>query len=586
VDGSERTFEIATCLGRGGFGEVYRARMSRDGGLAADVALKVLRRDIDPDGQAVQRLRDEGRLLSQLNHPSILKVHDLVVLAGRIALITEYVDGDDLSECLDGPDDPADPTGRIGPRALLQVIARVASALDAAWTARTPDSDGPLRMVHRDIKPSNIRLSRHGDVKLLDFGIARTDAVEREARTRTDMMVGSPAYMAPERFLEKDVLLESDVFSLGAVLFEGLAGERFYGDLPVPMQVGLAVDPDRFAHHLDGRLAQVEDPALEALLRRTLAADPAERPPPADLAHTCDALADRMTGPTLARYCRARRWSDGASSVTGELDGTTVTEGMERPVPAERTAASVPPPDPTLDTTRPEPRTAPADATLSLEQLPDIGAPAEPESDGSLLGWALVGIGGTGVLAIGAIGLLALIGVVTLPFALGPQEGDPQPPAELGGLQDPSIGIPPEPVPPAPEPQPQPEEPAAPKEPRPPPRADPEPPAPEPAAAPDPAAVAAPDSPPVAAPGPSPAPPPEPAGPPPGRVEVEASFPVYVVGPDGPIRLPGRLPPGSWPIRAAFNGIEVVDANATVEVVSDQTATVRCSDRFQRCTVD
>ncbi len=605
VEGSDRTFEIATCLGRGGFGEVYRARMSRSGGLAADVALKVLRRDIDPDGQAVQRLRDEGKLLSQLNHPSILKVHDLVVLAGRIALITEYVDGDDLSECLSDPE-----RAPIGPRALLQVIARVASALDAAWTARTPDSDGPLRMVHRDIKPSNIRLSRHGDVKLLDFGIARTDAVEREARTRTDMMVGSPAYMAPERFLEKDVLLESDVFSLGAVLFEGLAPDRFYGDLPVPMQVGLAVDPERFATHLDGRLAMVridgEDPgstrALHELLTRTLSYTPSDRPSPAELAQECDTLADRLTGPTLSRFCRDRRWSEPgtAASVTGELDGSTLTEGMEHlprpapPAPAAAPAKTTPPQPPRRHDRRDrhgQLDRPPQDPTIeSLDPLPPVSLDegslerpraAQPldssDGDGSFLGWALVGVGGTGALVTGVVGVLTLLGVLTLPFALGPGTSTPTagPDPGLGALNDPSLQPDPEPAPePEPEPNPSPAPPSTP-EPRTQPAADPTPvPAPPPEPAPDPI------------PEPEPEPEPEPAGPPPGRVDVDASFAVYAVGPRGPVRLPADLPPGTWPIRAAFNGIEVVEANAQVTVTSGARIVVRCSDRFQRCTVD
>ena len=539
--------------------------MSRDGGLTSEVALKVLRRDIDPDGQAVQRLRDEGRLLSQLNHPSILNVHDLVVLAGRIALITEYVDGDDLSAFLR----PTAGAGRIGPRALLQVVARIASALDAAWTAEPPGADGPLRMVHRDIKPSNIRVSRHGQVKLLDFGIARTDAVDREARTRTDMMVGSPAYMAPERFLERDILLESDVFSLGAVLFEGLAPDRFYGDLPVPMQVGLAVDAPRFASHLEGRLALVRGaPELLDLLQRTLSYTPTDRPTPAELAQQCDALADTLDGPTLAQFCRARSWSDPRQSaaVTGELDGFTITEGLERAptAPAVPSPASAPSVDPTLTLER-----------ASDSPLPARSAPESPRGDGSFLGWALVSIGGLGLVGTAVVGVLALVGVVTLPFALAPESGDSTEPAALGTLQDPSLVAPdppsePEPEPPSPDPEPVPA-------PRPAPQ-------PDPAPAPMPAEPAPPAPEPV--PAPDPAPEPAPIAVPTGHVAVEAAFPVYAVVSTGPVRLPADLPPGSWPLQAAFNGIEVIDAKMTVVVASGGRATVRCSDRFQRCTVD
>jgi hypothetical protein len=424
VDAGTRSFQIAACLGRGGFGEVYRARMTRDGGLAAEVALKVLRRDIDPDGQAVQRLRDEGRLLARLNHPAILKVHDLLVLDGRIALVTEYVDGQDLTECLQG-------AASIGPRALLQVVARVAGALDAAWTSVPTGEDQPLRMVHRDIKPSNIRISRHGDVKLLDFGIARTDALEREARTRTDMMVGSPAYMAPERFLEKSIRLESDVFSLGAVLYEGLSGERFYGDLPVPMQVGLAFDAARFADWTERRLALVElRPDLQALLRRTFAWDPGDRPTPGEVSHALDALADVISGPTLDRWCRARVWVAG-SGPSGELDGRFLVEG-------------------TLEKVRP---VGPIAGLPAPVETPD--AADEPRRR-SWWGWLVVGVGSVGGLgAVAGIASLVAASVAAIglyPYVLPEAVVVPQP---VTPTPEPRVDPDPDPDPePDPEPEP------------------------------------------------------------------------------------------------------------------------------------
>src|SRR5690606_24343757 len=121
--------------------------------------------------------------------------------------------------------------------------------------APTPD-DRPLRLVHRDIKPSNIRVGVHGGVKLLDFGIARADSLEREARTQTDLLVGSPSFMAPERFLDPAVHPASDVFALGATLYEGLARRRFYGELEVPGIAGLAISPERYEAWLAERLRE------------------------------------------------------------------------------------------------------------------------------------------------------------------------------------------------------------------------------------------------------------------------------------------------------------------------------------------
>ncbi|MCA9570598.1 MAG: serine/threonine protein kinase, partial [Myxococcales bacterium] len=182
-----RQFSIDRCLGSGGFGEVYLATMRSPGGVESEVALKVLHRGLDPRSQPIQRLRDEARLLGTLNHPAVLKVHDLVLLDGRIALVTEYVDGADLDECI---------RAGLPLRATLEVIARTADALHAAYTSTGPEGV-PLHLVHRDIKPSNIRVGRHADVRLLDFGIAKAADARREARTQTHAVLGSPWYMAP-----------------------------------------------------------------------------------------------------------------------------------------------------------------------------------------------------------------------------------------------------------------------------------------------------------------------------------------------------------------------------------------------------
>ncbi|MCA9492181.1 MAG: serine/threonine protein kinase, partial [Myxococcales bacterium] len=206
VTSSGRRFQVHSCLGRGGFGEVYRATMSSSGGVRTEVAIKVLRGDIDPGSDSVKRLRDEGRLLGALRHPSILRVHDLVLLENRVALVTEYVEGDDLDKCMV----PSMPI-----RALLGVLGEVASALDAAWTTPSPTSGEAIHLVHRDVKPANIRIGRHGEVKLLDFGIARATNVVREAQTANNAMMGSYLYMAPERFHEDRVEPPSDIYALG-----------------------------------------------------------------------------------------------------------------------------------------------------------------------------------------------------------------------------------------------------------------------------------------------------------------------------------------------------------------------------------
>ena len=166
-ESGHREFRFGDLLGKGGFGEVYLAEMNTSGGLARKVAIKLLHAGLDAEAsQAVERLRDEGRMLAVLAHPSVLGIVDVITLEQRVALVTEYVDGEDLDGCF---------SAHIPPRALVQVIGEVASALSAAWTE--------LQLVHRDIKPANIRVGRHGQVKLLDFGIASTDQLTRAAKT-------------------------------------------------------------------------------------------------------------------------------------------------------------------------------------------------------------------------------------------------------------------------------------------------------------------------------------------------------------------------------------------------------------------
>ena len=300
---------------------MYRAVEQKEGGLESEVALKVLRTGLDPAGQALHRLRDEARLLARLNHPTLLKVFDLVVLNERVSLVAEYINGQDLQQCIQvAPRIPMRPT--------LEVVARVAGALHQAWAGRVVGMDTPLRIVHRDIKPSNIRISRHGDVKLLDFGIARTDAVAREASTRTDLMMGSPVYMAPERFSSKEAHPGSDVFGLGCTLFEALVGSRLFGGLSVIQMSAMSIDVERFTTFVEERLADIPQqvPAdVVNVIRASVRFDPDERPSAYDMMQACEVLADQVRGPTLSRWCKGRQWPETVGK-KGPLSGQFLLE--------------------------------------------------------------------------------------------------------------------------------------------------------------------------------------------------------------------------------------------------------------------
>lgn len=389
---SQRSFRIESCLGRGGFGEVYRAIEEKEGGLESEVALKVLRNGLDPAGQAVFRLRDEARLLARLNHPTIMKVFDLVFLNERVSLVAEYVEGQDLGQCLSAEQ-------KLPLRAMLEVIGQVSSALHQAWAGQVIGRNKPLRIVHRDIKPSNIRISRHGHVKLLDFGIARTDELEREAQTQTDLMMGSPVYMAPERFSVSGVHPASDVFGLGCTFFESLIPERLFHGCPVIRMSAMSLDEERFTSFIEERLntlpRHIPVDVIE-LLRATLRFEPDERPTAEELMKASEALADQMRGVTLDRWCRTRNWPDlrgkkgplsgqylleSGTALTGDMVAqafVTVEERLDKPLSQKTTAqtkravAKQAHGDPTLVSS--------AASAAPLEVLPPVGGLPLPMS--------------------------------------------------------------------------------------------------------------------------------------------------------------------------------------------------------------
>lgn len=293
--------------------------MRSPGGLVSEVAVKVLRADLGAHSDALRRLHDEARLLASLNHPTILKVVDLVRLDHRIALVTEYIDGADLGDCGVG-DDP------ISARGLVEATGAVADALHTAWNADNPQGRR-LELVHRDIKPTNVRIGRHGDTKLLDFGIARSEAIDREARTASDLVVGSLPYMAPERFMDRTPRSESDVFGLGCTLFEALVGERFHGKAAMRSVSGLALDRDRFGQHASERIRKLSrlPPSVQELVASMLAYSPGERPSAREVARACDRIADDLPAPSLKTWARDHVWGEPALA-EGPLEGKVLEE--------------------------------------------------------------------------------------------------------------------------------------------------------------------------------------------------------------------------------------------------------------------
>jgi Tol biopolymer transport system component/predicted Ser/Thr protein kinase len=207
-------YEIVALLGAGGMGEVYRARDER---LSRDVAIKVLPPSFISDPDRMRRFEQEARAAGQINHPGIMAVYDVGTFEGTPYIVSEYIEGETLRQALDAAPIPA---GRA-----LELTTEIALALAAAHAKG---------IVHRDLKPENLILLRDGRVKILDFGIAKItkDGLGKVSDTGptlqnltvTGQLLGTASYMAPEQIRDLGVDHRTDLFTLGAILYEMLAG--------------------------------------------------------------------------------------------------------------------------------------------------------------------------------------------------------------------------------------------------------------------------------------------------------------------------------------------------------------------------
>jgi hypothetical protein len=273
-------YELEELVSAGGMSSVYKAH---DRLLERDVALKILHESAAADPETIERFRREARAVAQLSHPSIVTVIDRGEDGGRQYIVFEYVDGESLKALVDR-------SGPLPVRRALQLAIPIARSLAYAHERG---------IVHRDVKPQNVLLNGDGKPKVTDFGIARS--LGAGGVTRTGTVMGTSSYIAPEQASGEEVGPQTDVYSLGVVLYELLAGEPpFAGDnfvtvamrhvteqVPslldrrrdLPLRVALAVeralekDPrDRFpsmaafAAELEGCLLELDEPDSDRTL--------------------------------------------------------------------------------------------------------------------------------------------------------------------------------------------------------------------------------------------------------------------------------------------------------------------------------
>ena len=260
-------YEIVAPLDAGGMGVVYRAH---DTALQRDVALKMLPERFASDPERLARFQREAQVLASLNHPNIAQIYGLAGTGASRCIVMELVEGDTLEERL-----------RHGPIPIeeaLPIAKQIAEALEAA---------NERAIVHRDLKPANIKQTPEGQVKVLDFGLAKAltgpptgESLSNSptlsmAGTQAGVILGTAAYMSPEQAKGKDADHKSDVWSFGCVLYEMLTGARAFDgdDVTEVLAAVIRSEPD-------WRKLPVETPPeIRRLLRRCIVKDRRERLP-------------------------------------------------------------------------------------------------------------------------------------------------------------------------------------------------------------------------------------------------------------------------------------------------------------------
>ena len=297
-------YTILAGIGAGGMGEVYRARDAR---LGRDVAIKVLPEPVANDRDRLARFEREARAVAALSHPNILSIHEFDRADGVAYAVMELLEGETLRACLEA--------GAVPVRKAVDIAVQIARGLAAAHNKG---------IVHRDLKPENIFLREDGQVKVLDFGLARAitadSAVTETVGTDPGTVLGTAGYMAPEQVRGQTADPRTDLFALGVVLYEMLSGQRAFRreSAAETMSAILRDDPPQLA----GSRSDLS-PALDRIVRHCLEKKPGERFQTArDVAFALEALSGSETsGARITAIEDRRGWRRAvmAAAIAGVL---------------------------------------------------------------------------------------------------------------------------------------------------------------------------------------------------------------------------------------------------------------------------
>jgi serine/threonine protein kinase len=269
-------YHLLERLAVGGMAEIFRARQSGAHGFEKILVIKRILPHLAADPEFLHMFIDEAKLQCALQHPKIVQVFEFGEVDGQYYIALEYVDGLDALGLLRAC---AHRRQRLPVRLAVHISCEVLDALDYSHSQRGPDGH-PLGIVHRDVSPSNVFISRRGDVKLGDFGIARATEKQRQSKTQAGTLKGKYGYMAPEQVVGGNIDGRADLFAVGIVLCEMLMGRRLF-TAPNDLDVLLMVRDARL-DRLNRYGADIP-PALRRILDRVLARDAEARYPTAGI---------------------------------------------------------------------------------------------------------------------------------------------------------------------------------------------------------------------------------------------------------------------------------------------------------------